>query len=140
MASVKNGDKFVAKKTLGFAAQPDVTPHFTLGDLSMGHVKSSYKQPFTDSGKYSNADGDSTSKGWFIDTLNNAIGGFTSTVQSQSARDTAEAVLQHDENVRAQKELDAQASVAKTKQTITVILVVSLLAVGGFLIYRNYKK
>lgn len=138
MASVSNGDKFVAKKTLGFAAQPDVTPHFTLGDLSMGHVKSSYKQPFLDSGKYSNADG--TSKGWFIDTLNNAIGGFTSVQQSQAAQDTAEAVLQHDANVIAQKELDAKASAAKTKQTVTVILVVSVLAIGGFLIYRNYKK
>lgn len=138
MASVSNGDKFVAKKTLGFAAQPDVTPHFTLGDLSMGHVKSSYKQPFLDSGKYSNADG--SSKGWFIDTLNNAIGGFTSVQQSQAAQDTAEAVLQHDANVLAQKELDAKASAAKTKQTVTVILVVSVLAIGGFLIYRNYKK
>lgn len=138
MASVSNGDKFVAKKTLGFAAQPDVTPHFTLGDLSMGHVKSSYKQPFLDSGKYSNADG--TSKGWFIDTLNNAIGGFTSVQQSQAAQDTAEAVLQHDANVIAQKKLDAEVSAAKTKQTVTVILVVSVLAIGGFLIYRNYKK
>jgi hypothetical protein len=138
MASVKNGDKFVAKKTLGFAAQPDVTPHFTLGDLSMGHVKSSYKQPFLDSGKYSNADG--SSKGWFLDTLNNAIEGFTSTQQSQAAQDTAEAVLQHDANVIAQKKLDAEVSAAKTKQTVTVILVVSVLAIGGFLIYRNYKK
>ena len=138
MASISNGDKFVAKKTLGFAAQPDVTPHFTLGDLSMGHVKSSYKQPFLDSGKYSNADG--SSKGWFIDTLNNAIGGFTSVQQSQAAQDTAEAVLQHDANLIAQKELDAKASAAKTKQTVTVILVVSVLAIGGFLIYRNYKK
>jgi hypothetical protein len=138
MASISNGDKFVAKKTLGFAAQPDVTPHFTLGDLSMGHVISSYKQPFLDSGKYSNADG--SSKGWFIDTLNNAIGGFTSVQQSQAAQDTAEAVLQHDANLIAQKELDAKASAAKTKQTVTVILVVSVLAIGGFLIYRNYKK
>jgi len=138
MASISNGDKFVAKKTLGFAAQPDVTPHFTLGDLSMGHVKSSYKQPFLDSGKYSNADG--SSKGWFLDTLNNAIEGFTSTQQSQAAQDTAEAVLQHDANVIAQKKLDAEVSAAKTKQTVTVILVVSVLAIGGFLIYRNYKK
>lgn len=140
MASVKNGDKFVAKKTLGFAAQPDVTPHFTLGDLNVGNVKSTNNQPFIDSGKYSNADGDSTSRGWFIDTLNNAIGGFTSIQEARAAEVTADAVARRDADIIEQKRLDAEASVAKTKQTITVILVVSLLAVGGFLIYRNYKK
>lgn len=138
MASVSNGDKFVARKTLGFAAQPDVTPHFTLGDLSMGKVKSSYKQPFLDSGRYSNADG--TSKGWFIDTLNNAISGFTSINERQAAEVTADAVARREADIIAQKELDAEASAAKTKQTVTVILVVSLLAIGGFLIYRNYKN
>ena len=140
MASISNGDSFVARKTLGFAAQPDVTPHFTLGDLSMGKVKSSYKEPFIDSGRYSNADGDSTSKGWFIDTLNNAIGGFTSIQERQAAEVTADAVARRDAAIIAQKELDAEARVAKTKQTITVILVVSVLAIGGFLIYRNYKN
>ena len=138
MASVSNGDKFVARKTLGFAAQPDVTPHFTLGDLSMGKVKSSYKQPFLDSGRYSNADG--TSKGWFIDTLNNAISGFTSIQERQSAEITADAVERREAAIIAQKELDAEARVAKTKQAITIILVVSVLSIGGFLIYRNYKN
>jgi hypothetical protein len=138
MASVSNGDSFVARKTLGFAAQPDVTPHFTLGDLSMGNVKSTNKRPYLDSGMYSNADG--TSKGWFIDTLNNAISGFTSINERQAAEVTADAVARREEAIIAQKELDAEARVAKTKQTITVILVVSVLAIGGFLIYRNYKN
>jgi hypothetical protein len=138
MASVSNGNKFVAKKTLGFAAQPDVTPHFTLGNLSMGNVKSTNKRPYIDSGMYSNADG--TSKGWFIDTLNNAISGFTSIQERQSAEITADAVARREEAIIAQKELDAEARVAKTKQIVTVILVVSVLAIGGFLIYRNYKK
>jgi hypothetical protein len=138
MASVSNGDKFVAKKTLGFAAQPDVTPHFTLGDLTVGKVQSTNKQPFLDSGKYSNADGQS--KGWFLDTLNNAIEGFTSVQERQAAEVTADAVARREADIIAQKELDAEASAAKTKQTVTVILVVSLLAIGGFLIYRNYKN
>ncbi len=138
MASVSNGDKFVAKKTLGFAAQPDVTPHFTLGDLSMGNVKSTNKRPYLDSGKYSNADGES--RGWFLDTLNNAIEGFTSVQERQAAEITADAVAKRDADIIAQKKLDAEVSAAKTKQTVTVILVVSLLAVGGFLIYRNYKN
>ena len=138
MASVSNGDSFVARKTLGFAAQPDVTPHFTLGNLSMGNVKSTNKRPYIDSGMYSNADG--TSKGWFIDTLNNAISGFTSINERQSAEVTADAVARREEAIIAQKELDAEARVAKTKQIVTVVLVVSVLAIGGFLIYRNYKK
>lgn len=138
MIKTSNGDKFVAKKTLGFAAQPDVTPHFTLGDMTIGKVKSTYNQPFLDSGKYSNAEG--KSKGFFLDTLNNAIGAFTSNQNLQTQQITADAVKQREADIIEQKKLDAELSKVKTKQTITILLVVSLLSVSGFLIYRNYKK
>ena len=136
MSITQNGNLFVAKKTLGFAAQQDVTPHYTLKDLSMGSVKSSYTYPFSNSVMYSNADGNSS----WLDTLNNALGAFTTTSSAQSQQAIDAAVLAHDQNQLLLAQQQAAASAAKTKQNIIVLSVVAVIAVGGFIVYRKFKK
>lgn len=134
----------VEQKTVGFAVQPDVTPHFTLNDLSMGTFTGTNNAPFTNSNTYSAADG---TGGGLAGLFNAAVGIYSTNQLAESQKQTANAVLQHDQNQimlqNQQLALSAQQAstvAAKMKAYILPIVVVGVLVIGGFIVYRKYKK
>lgn len=127
----------------GFIAQQDVTPHLTLNDLSFGTIATTSEKPFTNSGTYS-ADGTGSTLG---DLFGAAVNVYSTNQLAESQKQTANAVLQHDQNQimlqNQQLALSAQnASTfsSKMKAYILPIVVLGVVVTGGFIIYKKYKK
>lgn len=119
-----------------FATQNDMVIHYTLNDLNMGKVKSTNEKPFINSGKYANASG-------FLDTLNSALGVFSSSLSAQQQQANNQAALQNAQiqlqQQQAQIELSNQrwTNIKKVVLPISILLIVT---VGGILIYKYSKK
>lgn len=130
--------------TRGFIVQQDVTPHLTLNDLSFGTVNTTEAKPFTNSGTYSAADGTGSSLG---DLFNAAVNVYSTNQLAESQKQTADAVLKHDQNQimlqNQQLALSAQDATtfsSKMKSYILPIIVVGVVVVGGLIVYKKYKK
>jgi hypothetical protein len=131
------------KKFLNFAAQQDVTPHFTLNNLDMGNVVSTNSHPFINSGLFANADGKKSITDW----INTAVNIYSTNQMQQAQQEQASAVLAHDANqiALAKQQLDlenARKASSKSKITNWVIGLVALGAVslGSFWVYKKYIK
>jgi hypothetical protein len=79
--------------------------------------------------------------------FNAAVGIYSTNLLAESQKQTANAVLQHDQNQimlqNQQLALSAQQAstvAAKMKAYILPIIVVGVLVIGGFIVYRKYKK
>ena len=127
--------------TLGFAAQQDLTVHYTLNDLSFGTTHGTPEHMYTNSGMYTHADG--SSKTSWLDTINSALNAYTQTQMTKAQTDTSNAVLQHDQNQILLKQQEAEAAAQGGKNLTSYILPVALigaLLIGGIFVYRKLKK
>jgi len=121
-----------------FAPQQDLTVHYTLNDIDLGKIKSTEEKPFTDSGTYANLDGTS-----ILDTLNSALGAFSSTVSAQATQANSQAAVQQSQLELLQAQTQAQIAAqraATIKKVVLPLGIISLLIIGGFVYYKYSKK
>lgn len=119
-----------------FATQNDMVIHYTLNDLDMGKVRSSNDKPFTNSGNYANATG-------ILDTINGALGVFSSAMTTQQQQANNDAALQNAQLQLQQQQAQAQLSAQRWDNIKKVVLPISILLIvvgGGVIIYKYSKK